>query len=131
MAEKLEDWRSSGLLQYRVNVVMGFEETSMGRGTRIAVLIGALASVTATAWSHDNESGRTLNGVLAKKDARAIVLKTSDGKKVSAPRDDIAEMSVSGQSHMPENLLDGLAEQEVRDLFAYLRSSQPLNERRK
>jgi len=47
------------------------------------------------------------------------------------PRADIAEMSVSGQSLMPENLLDGLAEREVRDLFAYLRSSQPLNERRK
>ena len=27
---------------------------------------------------------------------------------------------------MPEGLLQGLSDQEVRDLFAYLRSSQPL-----
>jgi hypothetical protein len=31
---------------------------------------------------------------------------------------------------MPEGLLDGLRDQEVRDLFAYLRSAQPLNERK-
>jgi putative heme-binding domain-containing protein len=77
------------------------------------------------------ESGRTLSGVLAEKDARVVVLKTADGQKVVVPRDDVAEMSVSGQSLMPENLLQGLADQEVRDLFAYLRSSQPLNERKK
>lgn len=77
------------------------------------------------------ESGRTLNGVLAEKDARVIVLKTTDGKKISIPRDDIAEMNVSGKSLMPENLLENLSDQEVRDLFAYLRSSQPLNDRRK
>jgi hypothetical protein len=28
---------------------------------------------------------------------------------------------------MPEGLLIGLKDQEIRDLFAYLRSSQPLN----
>jgi putative membrane-bound dehydrogenase-like protein len=77
------------------------------------------------------ESGRALNGVLAEKDARVVVLKTADGQKVVVPRDDIAEMTVSGQSLMPENLLQGLADQDVRDLFAYLRSSQPLNERKK
>jgi hypothetical protein len=29
---------------------------------------------------------------------------------------------------MPEGLLKALAEQQVRDLFAYLRSTQPLND---
>ena len=77
------------------------------------------------------ESGRTLNGVLAEKDARVVVLKTADGQKVAVPRTDVAEMTISGQSLMPENLLQGLADQDVRDLFAYLRSSQPLNERKK
>jgi len=77
------------------------------------------------------ESGRTLNGVLAEKDARVVVLKTADGQKVVVPRNDVAEMTVAGQSLMPENLLQGLTEQETRDLFAYLRSSQPLNERKK
>jgi hypothetical protein len=30
---------------------------------------------------------------------------------------------------MPEGLLKGLSAQQVRDLFAYLRSTQPLNEK--
>lgn len=77
------------------------------------------------------ESGRTVNGVLAEKDARVVVLKTADGQKVATPRDDIAEMVVSGTSLMPEKLFDGLADQDIRDLFAYLRTAQPLNERRK
>jgi hypothetical protein len=29
---------------------------------------------------------------------------------------------------MPEGLLSGLKDQKVRDLFAYLRSTQPLND---
>jgi putative membrane-bound dehydrogenase-like protein len=77
------------------------------------------------------ESGRALSGVLAEKGARVIILKTADGQKIAVPRADVAEMTVSGKSLMPENLLQGLADQEVRDLFAYLRSSQPLNERKK
>ena len=62
------------------------------------------------------ESGRTLNGVLAEKDARVVVLKTADGQKVAVPRTDVAEMTISGQSLMPENLLQGMTDQEVRDL---------------
>jgi putative heme-binding domain-containing protein len=77
------------------------------------------------------ESGRTLTGVLLEKDARVVVLRTTEGQKVVLPRDDIAEMSVSGASLMPEGLLQGMPEQEVRDLFAYLRTSQPLFERPK
>lgn len=76
------------------------------------------------------ESGRTLSGVLVEKDARLIVLKTAEGQKVAVPVSDVAEMAVSGKSLMPENLLEGLGEQDVRDLFAYLRSSQPLYDRR-
>jgi hypothetical protein len=47
------------------------------------------------------------------------------------PKSDVAEMSISGQSLMPENLLKELTDQDVRDLFAYLRSSQPLFEPKK
>jgi hypothetical protein len=35
-------------------------------------------------------------------------------------------MRSSNTSLMPEGLLVGMSEQQVRDLFAYLRSSQPL-----
>lgn len=76
------------------------------------------------------ESGRTLSGVLLEKDNRVVVLRTSDGQKVVLQKDDVAEMAVSGVSLMPEGLLHELGEQQVRDLFAYLRTSQPVVDRR-
>ena len=35
-------------------------------------------------------------------------------------------MKSAGMSLMPEGLLSAMSEQQVRDLFAYLRSAQPL-----
>ena len=46
------------------------------------------------------------------------------GEKLA--RTDIATMQPVGRSLMPEGLLDGLSDQELRDLFAYLRQSQPI-----
>ena len=39
---------------------------------------------------------------------------------------EISEMRPLGRSLMPSGLLDGLADQTLRDLFAYLRISQPI-----
>jgi putative heme-binding domain-containing protein len=72
------------------------------------------------------ESGRTLTGILLEKDNRVVVLRTTEGQKVVLPKDDIAEMSVIGASLMPEGLLQGMHDQQIRDLFAYLRTSQPV-----
>jgi putative heme-binding domain-containing protein len=72
--------------------------------------------------------GRTLTGILMEKDAGVVVLRTADGQRVVLPKDEVEELRVSGVSLMPEGLLHGLTDQEVRDLFAYLRSSQPLFE---
>ena len=74
--------------------------------------------------------GRTLTGIVVEKDASVVVLRTADGQRVVLPKGEIDEMHVSGVSLMPEGLLQGLSDQEVRDLFAYLRSGQPLNERK-
>jgi cytochrome c553 len=38
----------------------------------------------------------------------------------------IEERAVSGKSLMPEGLLSGLSDDEVRNLFAYLRTTQPV-----
>jgi putative heme-binding domain-containing protein len=74
------------------------------------------------------ESGRMLTGIVVEKDARVLVLRMADGQRVVLPKDDIESISASGISIMPEGLLDGLSDQEARDLFAYLRSGQPLRE---
>jgi putative heme-binding domain-containing protein len=69
--------------------------------------------------------GRTLTGVLAEADKNVVVLRGGDGKELTLARDAIEEMKPTKTSIMPEGLLKDLSEQQVRDLFAYLRSTQP------
>jgi putative heme-binding domain-containing protein len=69
--------------------------------------------------------GRSLTGVLMDQDRNVVVLRGSDGRDVTVPRDQIEEMTPSPISLMPEGLLKGMSDGEVRDLFAYLRSTQP------
>jgi putative heme-binding domain-containing protein len=75
----------------------------------------------------NTKSGRTLTGIVAEKSPRIVILRTADGSRLMLSRDDIEDMTVSGSSMMPENLLQSLADKDLRDLFAYLRTSQPLN----
>jgi putative heme-binding domain-containing protein len=72
------------------------------------------------------KDGRTLSGFLADKDSRVVVLRGLDGENTVVAQDQIVEMKASGTSLMPEGLLDVLNGQQLRDLFAYLRSTQPL-----
>ncbi|MGE0610463.1 MAG: c-type cytochrome, partial [Pirellulales bacterium] len=72
--------------------------------------------------------GRAVTGFLADKDNQIIVLRTAEGQSVSIPQDEIDELLPQKKSLMPEGLLKDLSEQQVRDLFAYLRSTQPLSE---
>ena len=67
-----------------------------------------------------------LTGVLVEQDKNVVVLRGADGQELSLARDEIEEMKPSPKSLMPEGLLKDLTDQEVRDLFAYLRSTQPL-----
>jgi putative heme-binding domain-containing protein len=70
--------------------------------------------------------GRIITGLLVDKDNKVIVLRTSEGQKVTLAKDKVDEMTPDRKSLMPEDLLKTLNDQQVRDLFAYLRSTQPL-----
>ena len=70
--------------------------------------------------------GRNLNGFVADQDKQVVVLKGEDGQSVIIPRDEIDEMQAIPRSIMPEGILNTLGGRHVRDLFAYLRSTQPL-----
>ena len=72
------------------------------------------------------KDGRTLSGFLADKDNRVVVLRGLDGVNQVLPQDQIREMKSTGVSLMPQGLLTSLTEQQIRDLFAYLQSAQPL-----
>jgi putative heme-binding domain-containing protein len=74
------------------------------------------------------KDGRVLTGFLVDKDNQVLVLRGADGQTVTVRQDQVEEMAPQRKSLMPEGLLDPLSDQQVRDLFAYLRSTQPLND---
>jgi putative membrane-bound dehydrogenase-like protein len=69
--------------------------------------------------------GRNLGGFLTDRDAQVTVLRGLDGQDVTLRAADIRSIEPTGRSLMPEGLLDDLKEDQLRDLFAYLRQSQP------
>ena len=71
-------------------------------------------------------AGRVVTGFLVEQDPQMVVLRGLDGQNIPLARADVQEMKAAGVSLMPEGLLDALTEQQVRDLFAYLRITQPL-----
>jgi putative heme-binding domain-containing protein len=72
------------------------------------------------------KDGRAINGFIADQDARVVVLRGTDGQTTSLTREEIDELAASPQSLMPENLLKDYSDQQIRDLFSYLRATQPL-----
>ncbi len=70
--------------------------------------------------------GRVLSGVVVEADKNVVVLCASNGKELTLARSEIDAIKPSPNSIMPEGQLEILSDQELRDLFAYLRSTQPL-----
>ncbi len=71
--------------------------------------------------------GRVLTGFLADKDQQVVIVRGADGQNSIVRQEDIEVMKAIPQSVMPEGTLKPLSEQQLRDLFGYLRSSQPVN----
>ncbi len=73
------------------------------------------------------KDGRTLGGFVTDQDANVVTLRGIDGQDIALPRAQIADMKRAGRSLMPDGLLEGLTEQQLRDFFAYLRIPQPIS----
>jgi putative membrane-bound dehydrogenase-like protein len=73
------------------------------------------------------DEGRTVTGFVFDQDSQVVVVRGVDGQNITVARDHIDEMLPQKKSIMPEGLLKDLTDQQVRDLFSYLRSAQPLN----
>ncbi len=69
------------------------------------------------------------SGVVVEHDQNSTTLRGADGRDRKFQREDVAEIGSSTTSIMPEGLLTNLSDQDLRDLFAYLRISQPLIDR--
>lgn len=66
--------------------------------------------------------GRILPGLLAEEGAEKVTVLDAKGVRTSLRRADVESMARAETSLMPEGLLDGLSDEEIRDFFAYLRS---------
>jgi putative heme-binding domain-containing protein len=73
-------------------------------------------------WVLRTKDGRAIDGIIKSQSDQSVTIATTT-ELLTLPRSEIDRMKVSTVSMMPEGLLSGLSENEVRDLFAYLRSS--------
>ena len=71
------------------------------------------------------KDGLNVSGFLADKGISTITVRSFDGLDKTFQKIYIKSMNPLGRSLMPVNLLNGLSNPELRDFFAYLRSSQP------
>ncbi len=72
--------------------------------------------------------GKVLNGFVERETEDSILIRSIDDQVHVIDRDDIESFKPMPNSLMPNGLLDKMEEQQIADLFAYLRSSQPLND---
>jgi putative membrane-bound dehydrogenase-like protein len=69
--------------------------------------------------------GRVLNGLVIDENERTITVVDSKPQRTVVAKADVEEAKSSMTSVMPEGVLDGLRDDQVRDLFRYLQSSGP------
>ncbi|MBM3849024.1 MAG: dehydrogenase [Verrucomicrobia bacterium] len=75
----------------------------------------------------ETRDGRVLAGFLTERDARSTTVRGLDGQDHVLAAGEVLEVRPTGRSLMPEGLLDDLDDRQLRDFFAYLRSSQPFS----
>lgn len=68
--------------------------------------------------------GRTYVGTLVGESDRQITLRPIGQNDVVLNRTEIQSLEVSEESLMPEELLSVLSDEEIQDLFAYLRTAE-------
>jgi len=70
--------------------------------------------------------GRVVTGFVVDDNEEIVTLREASGQSITLAKADIEEYKATPKSIMPEGLLDKLSEDQVRDLFSYLQSGQPL-----
>jgi putative heme-binding domain-containing protein len=95
-------------------------------------LLGSIVDPSATirkeylAYEVTMKDGRILSGVIAEQSGGNLTLATITGEHVNVPQGQVASLSESAVSLMPEDLVKPLKPQELRDLFSYLQSDKPV-----
>ena len=66
--------------------------------------------------------GLLLTGFITERGADSVTIEDGEQGRVAIPKSRIKSLKASPTSRMPEGLLEALSEQQIQDLFAYLRS---------
>jgi putative heme-binding domain-containing protein len=74
------------------------------------------------------EDGSVLTGFIENQNDEQITLRAVDGKSHVLAKSELDQMLPQSSSLMPEGMLNSLTDQQIADLLAYLRSSQPLSD---
>ncbi|MFY0598105.1 MAG: c-type cytochrome [Cyclobacteriaceae bacterium] len=67
------------------------------------------------------KDGQTIVGTVVDRSGGYIIIKPLGGKEIKLNSDQVTEMTAQSTSIMPEHLTENLSEQQVKDLFAYIR----------
>src|SRR5580704_16751691 len=68
------------------------------------------------------DDGRILTGLLADQNESTVTVLDAKNQRTVVKRSSIEELKASDTSLMPDNVLEPLNEQDIRDLFAYVRA---------
>jgi putative heme-binding domain-containing protein len=71
-------------------------------------------------YTVETRDGRTLDGIIAEENAASLTLKRAEGVTETVLRRDIAQLSGSGLSLMPEGLETAVTIEQMADLIAFL-----------
>lgn len=66
------------------------------------------------------DDGRSVTGMIAAQDSKTVTLRNAENQMNILSRDQIESLRALPTSLMPNNLLTGLSDQDIRDLFSYL-----------
>jgi putative membrane-bound dehydrogenase-like protein len=77
------------------------------------------------AYVATTSNGRLLTGLIVEATPRTVTLVDAKNERTTLPRDELEELKPSGQSLMPERILDDLDEQQIRDLLSYVQVDGP------
>ena len=73
----------------------------------------------------ETKDGLSISGFLVDEGISTISIRSFDGLDKTFQKNNIKTLNPLGRSLMPENLLTGLSDPQLRDFFAFLRSTQP------
>lgn len=110
--------------------LVGPDLTSYQRGDREALLLAIVDPSAEIREGYEHavvrlKSGAVHSGFCEQIDEQRVVMRHLSGQTRVLQRAEISQLKLSQSSLMPPGLLKGLSDEELRDLFAYLRSTTP------